>query len=330
MKHINAQQILTETSKHPNSDEPLEKTYFRWLKDKNTIRPVGDVSLSPTINQAAYKVFLDMEGNVQFERIKPKTAELYKFESGPMKEVLSEIDRFWSLRNDYKKLGLVYSRGILLYGTPGGGKTSILNQVSELITNKGDIVIYASDVGALKTGLKALRNIEPTRQVVAMLEDIDELIKWNEQQLLHLLDGQDTVDGVLYLATTNYLDRFPPRLLRSGRFDKKIHVPYPPYEGRKIYFQNKLLSRGLSSEAEIEELVKKTDGMSFGDLSEIVTAVYALKEPLNNVLNRLQKTVNQTTEVNSIVHDVLPKSVKILSVSNSKKLLTKLGKILNS
>lgn len=279
------------------SDEELAKVYYKWLKDKNTFSPVGDVTTEDELKRSAYKVRLTMQG-LFFDRIKPKTAELYKFKNGPMEEVLSEIDRFWSLEEDYKKLGLMYTRGLLMYGPPGSGKTSIINQVVDLITSKGDVVFYGTqDLHALKEGIKAFKAVEPKRKLVVILEDADEFVKYDEQPLLHLLDGQDACDGTLYLGSTNYIDRFPQRLLRSGRFDKKIYVGQPPYEGRLAFLKNKLLTKEIETQKEIERLANETDGLSFGDLAELVTAVYALKEDADEVLDRLKGGSDKTGEV---------------------------------
>jgi hypothetical protein len=272
------------------ADEPLIRMYTNWLKDGNSYQPVGDVSVEEELLRSAYRVRIDPYRGLFFDRVKPKTAELYKFKSGPMEEVLSEIDKFWDLKEDYKKLGLLYCRGVLLYGPPGSGKTSIVNQVVDMITKRGDIVVYSNDVHAVREGLKSLRSVEPDRKLVVILEDADEQIRYNEQSFLHLLDGQDSQDGVLFLASTNYIERFPARLLRSGRFDKKIEVPQPPYEGRLAYLKNKLIPHKMETEARCEKLAEDTDGFSFGDMLELVTAVYALKEDEKEVLARLRKS----------------------------------------
>ena len=297
---IIAAQILVKSAQYvapkaKDSDEPLIRMYTKWLKDGNSFTPVGDVSVEGDLQRSAYRIRLTMQG-LFFDRMKPKTAELYKFKSGPMEEVLSEIDKFWDLKEDYEKLGLLYSRGILMYGPPGSGKTSVVNQVAEMIVSRGDVVFYSNDIHALVTGLKAFRSVEPERRVVIILEDADEHIRHDEQAFLHLLDGQDSIDHVMYVATTNYIDNFPARLLRSGRFDKKIEVPQPPREGRLIYFQNKLKPHEMATDSEIEKLADDTENFSFGDLLEVVTAVYALKEPLDDVMKRLKDGVEKPKE----------------------------------
>ena len=283
--------ISVDTSHSDLADEPLVRMYQNWLKDGNSYSAVGDVSVESELIRSAYNIRIDNYGRLFFDRVKPKTAELYKFKSGPMEEVLSEIDKFWDLKKDYEKLGIIYSRGLLLFGSPGAGKSSIIYQVVELITKRGDIVFYGNDVAAIREALKQLRSVEPDRRVVVILEDADEQMKYREQDFLHLLDGQDAQESVLYLATTNYIDRFPARMLRSGRFDKKIEVSQPPLEGRRVYLKNKLMKHKMETEKEIDRLADETDGMSFGDLLELVTAVYALKEPVEDVLARLRKSV---------------------------------------
>jgi hypothetical protein len=154
------------------------------------------------------------------------------------------------------------------------------------------VVFYGNRVSALIEALKAFREIEPDRKVLVALEDADEYIGWQERQMINLLDGAESISGVLYLATTNYINRFPERLLRSGRFDRKIHVGPPPYEGR-LAFLTKKLSPLKEKKEEIERLSKDTDGLSFGDLRELVIAIYAIGEGRDAVLSRLKKRIKR-------------------------------------
>jgi transposase-like protein len=266
--------------------EPLSQTYTQYIQSGNLFEPVGDIKLSPVLGRCAYRV-VPTFGGVGFQRMMPKTDDLYFFENSPMAEVLGEIDKFWGLKGDYDKLGIIHSRGVMLYGPPASGKTSVMHQVAKMIVDRGDVVFYANHVGTLVDGLQGFREVEPDRKVVVVLEDADEYVEYQERQFLQLLDGEQSVDGVLYLASTNYIERFPPRLLRSGRFDKKVYIGPPPIEGRLAFLEKKLQPFNEKPEV-IQHFAKETDGMSFGDLGELVTAVYALKEPAETVLNRLR------------------------------------------
>ena len=163
--------------------------------------------------------------------------------------------------------------------------SSALQQIAEVIAQAGDPAFFINDVRAIAEGMKAYRQIEPDRNVVIVIEDVDELVRYNEHQLLQLMDGNDKFEHCLFLATTNYLDRLPPRMLRSGRFDKKIEVGPPPYEGRLAYLHHKI--KDVAEADELENLARETEGLNWADMKELIVAAYALKENPRDVLDRL-------------------------------------------
>jgi len=67
-----------------------------------------------------------------------------------------------------------------------------------------------------------------------------------------------------------------------------VYVGQPTHEGRLTYLKNKLKPGKMETDKEIERLANETDGFSFGDLLELVTAVYALKENVDDVIIRLK------------------------------------------
>lgn len=267
--------------------KPLATHYTQYIqsKDGDSFEPVGKLKTVPKLEREAYAIVQTWSG-IRFDRIAPQTDDLYRFPNSVMESVIAEIDKFWDLKPKFDALGLMHNRGIIMEGPPGNGKTSALNQIVELIVGRGDVVFYADNVNTLMAGLNAFREVEPDRKVVVALEDADQYIGYQERAMLNLLDGAQSVSGVCYVATTNYLSRFPERLLRPGRFDKHVHVGPPPIEGRRVYLSKKL--DGIEKAEEIERLAKETDGLSFGHLRELITAVYALSEPVNDVLSRLK------------------------------------------
>lgn len=164
--------------------------------------------------------------------------------------------------------------------------------MNELVKQDG-IVILAQSIPLLILCLKAIRRIEPTRNLIVVLEDIDEIINFNgESSVLSMLDGENNVDNILHLATTNYPERLGARIVnRPSRFDRRVFVGMPSTEARRAYLQ-KATDYGLS-EAQLEEWVKDSKEMSIAHLRELVAAVYCLDQPYEEVIQRLKDMAAQ-------------------------------------
>lgn len=297
----------TEARHAPDDDplRPLAKAYTQYVHHGNVFKPSGPGVFTEHLGRSAYRVMPTMTG-IEFHRTRAQTDQLFRFPNSVMEHVLVEIDKFWNLAEDYAKFGIRHTRGILLEGGPGNGKSCLIQQVVEMMVQRGDVVFFARTIGAVKEGLKAFREVEATRPVVVVLEDADEFLKYDQREFLQLMDGDDSIPGVLYLATTNYLSQFPERLRRPGRFDKIVHVPPPPLEGRQAYLEHKL--RDVEKAPEIQRLALATEGMSFGHLREFVIAVYLLKEAKADTLRRLRA---QTGIPDPGVHESVTEAVVV-------------------
>jgi ATP-dependent 26S proteasome regulatory subunit len=268
--------------------EPLEKTLVQYIKTGNTFQPAGNVVLVDKLGNCPHEIVLTMTGPV-FERVKPNMDEVLVFEDSALNLAVKEIDRFWSRKEAYDKLGLMHNRGILLYGPPGTGKSIALQQVVEMMSNRGDVVFFVKSPEAIIEGMKAFRQIEPDRKVVVSFEEADEMCRYNERTMLRLMDGDAKINNVLFLATTNYIENLPPRMLRPGRFDKKIYIGPPTFEHRLQYLKHKL-SKVEDDQNKISDLAKKSNGFGFGHLRELVAGIYAIGDPVDEVLKRLKES----------------------------------------
>ena len=52
-------------------------------------------------------------------------------------------------------------------------------------------------------------------------------------QLLSSLDGVEGMEGVIVVAATNRPEMIDPALMRSGRFERVLHIPPPDKESRE-------------------------------------------------------------------------------------------------
>ncbi len=269
------------------------KSYSQYVDNGSQIRPAGNITLTPRLDPGVYQIKSDMQG-LFFEPIELETDDLLRFEDKRQQKVLSEVDKFWSLKARFKDMGYLHKRGMLLWGEPGTGKSCILKLVIGEVVQNEDIVFIVKDPGMLVGALETIRQVEPDRQILAVLEDVDEMVRYNEHALLGLFDGDSQEEGMLVLGTTNYLSKLPPRMIRTGRFDRNIEIGNFGPAGRKAYFNSKL--QGKEDGTVIDHLVKVTQGFNFSQVKEVIVSVYCLGYELDKVLRRIKGGTEPITE----------------------------------
>lgn len=203
-------------------------------------------------------------------------------------KVLDSISFFWTREEYFRKHGFLWKRGMMLYGPPGSGKTSTLQQMATRIIDIGGIAVYCNAPAVTAEALRLLRRIEPKRPVVVMIEDIDAIIaRFGEPDLLALLDGELQIDNVVYVATTNYPEQLDPRFIqRPSRFDEVLLIDMPSAEAREMYLVTKN-PRLVDLPEELNKWVRLTEGFSVAALKEVVVAVECLARPIEETVERI-------------------------------------------
>ena len=258
--------------------------FKQWQVGANdTYRPAG---ITCQEMPSGVYVFDKDDSGLYAKKIKVLTDSLVELPDNANTRVLHGMQKFWHMEDRYRKHGLLYKRGILLWGPPGSGKTVTIALLNKYLLEQGGIVIMCDHPRLTSQGLEALRRIEPKRKIICIMEDIDEIIdKFGEHDLLALLDGENQVDNIVMLATTNYPDRLGARIInRPSRFDERILVAMPSNEARRIY-----LKHILGEFAELEQWVTDTEGLSIAHLRELTAAVKCLDQEYTVVLERLKK-----------------------------------------
>lgn len=230
------------------------------------------------------------------ERLNVSSDGIYHLPDMATVQVLEEAEKFWASEPKYRTHHLLYKRGIILCGPPGGGKTVTIKLLMNELVKKGGLVLLVHHINMATQVLKAIRRIEPTRNLIIVMEDIDEIINYNgEAQVLSFLDGETNVDNVLYLATTNYPERLVGRIInRPSRFDRRVEIGMPGDEARKAYLTF-ATHNGLTS-ADLTKWAEDTKGLSIAHLRELVASVYCLEQPYDDVLKRLKEMQVQMKE----------------------------------
>lgn len=167
------------------------------------------------------------------------------------KDIIDFLD-FWKNPNTpelYQKYGLRFKTGIAFYGETGTGKSSLASAIASYLGYS----IYSLNLHGMNSDSDFLWRIgEVEKNSVILLEDFDcvgvtenrETPKGNKMQsspvmmhygrgegemvslscFLNVLDGLNTPENVVFIATTNHIDKIDPAILRSGRFDLKVEL----------------------------------------------------------------------------------------------------------
>ena len=221
--------------------------------------------------------------------VKLEVDNLILMDDGPTMDVLNEIIQFMACEHEFTKRGILFKRGILLYGPPGGGKTSTVHQLNQLIIKNHDgIVVLSSHPGITAECLRMVRQREPNRQILCVMEDLDSLIRtFGEDGFLSLLDGESQVNNVIFVATTNYPERLDKRIAnRASRFDLVKRIGLPSEKARKLFLTT---TEPSLTEAELNEFLKKSDKFTMAELKELIVLTRCLGYSLDPAIKRLQE-----------------------------------------
>lgn len=307
-----SEEYIEETVEY--GDTPQDETnIIRLLKKENTEETKKDLDVPscwsnlkndeyapayftvPKVPAGVYEI--GWNGNLQTYTVKKqpfKTDELYHLPSYEITDILKDIDNFWNRVDVYKKYNFIHKRGILMYGEPGCGKSGIIQLISQQLIEKDGIVINIKDeedVERFTSFIATFRKVEPKRPLIVLLEDIDSLAGEGRSQtarLLNILDGVKQIEGVVYIATTNYPEKLQERITnRPSRFDRRYKVELPGEEIRRAYIEHKLSEDDLSN-INIEEWIEKTEGMSLSHLKEVVISVIVMGRSFEETMDNLE------------------------------------------
>ena len=189
--------------------------------------------------------------------------------------IKTDFETFWNRRDWFIANRLPYKRGYLLHGPPGNGKTSVVRAM----VSHPKVSAFSIDFGSPDISNSSLTRLFERATLAApaviVFEDLDRYFDERDKKdddgvdvahLLNSLDGLQSQDGVVVVATANDPRRLDPALLRRpGRFDRIVHFPNPEFASRREYFQR--MTNSLDTET-LDRLACLSDGLSFAQLRE--------------------------------------------------------------
>ena len=277
-----------------DEDKPVSNSPTCWgtLQDEEFSPAFTSVSKVPA---GIYEIVWNRQLNQHTLKKQPfKTDELYQLPSYEITDILKDIQNFWDRRDKYKEYNFVHKRGILMYGEPGCGKSGIIQLISQQLIDNDGIIINIKDhedVDYFTDFIATFRKIEPNRPLIVLLEDIDSIAGENSHQtsrLLNILDGVKQIEDVVYIATTNYPEKLQDRITnRPSRFDRRYKVELPNDEIREAYIRHKLNEDDIKG-IDVQEWVKRTEGMSLSHLKEVVISTIVMGREFEEVMDNLE------------------------------------------
>ena len=243
-------------SEAPQTTFTLKILSFRW--DINLLQAFFIEMDKMSKEKGASIYYYGSMSGLTWERVSPmpkRKIETVVLPKVKKDQLINDIEHFFEpgTRSEYERKGINYKRGIILYGPPGCGKTSLISAISDYF----GMDIYTMSLEGSYMGeeglLKALARV-PGRSIV-LFEDIDVafpaprkedpsvpdgILSENKKAtivqskntttmkgFLNAIDGiKSNNNGIIFLFTTNHIEKLDPAILRPGRIDLRIELTH--------------------------------------------------------------------------------------------------------
>ncbi len=205
-------------------------------------------------------------------------------------EELQEIVNFLKNPAQYREIGAVSPKGILLQGPPGTGKTLL----ARAIAGEARVPFYSfsgSDFVEMFVGVGASRvrdifkEAQENAPCIIFIDEIDAVggnraggstASGQDERsqtlnaLLVEMDGFSSADTIVVLAATNRPDILDPALQRPGRFDRQINILPPDIKGRKRILEVHAAKVALSPSLDLDKIAYMVPGFTGAELANLV------------------------------------------------------------
>ncbi|WP_347510764.1 AAA family ATPase [Phaeobacter sp. CAU 1743] len=204
------------------------------------------------------------------------------------------------------------TRGILLAGPPGCGKTEVPRLIAKsagINVIAGSIADWSAEGSRGSEVIKAMRasfaKAAAAAPAILFIDELDAVgdrdrvgdtnRSWTEyvvSGLLAAMDGYEGHEGVAIMGATNHVDRIDKAVRRPGRFDKVARLSYPTHD--MIPAAIKWQSWPDLADEDLAGLAARAVGMSGADIAAWVRSARALarreQRPLS--LEHLETTLS--------------------------------------
>ncbi len=231
-------------------------------------------------------------------------------------EIRSIVENFLLSKDFYIKNKIPWKKGMLLYGEPGNGKSSLIKTLMSEYDFKPITVVPEANDASIREAFSYAEEQSPS---LLYFEDLDSMLERsiNTSTFLNLLDGVSAKNGLFVVATANNINKFKSNIInRPSRFDRKFEIPLPDEKMSLIYL--KRWFGDFFPEEKLKNISKLSvqNKFSYAYLKELyITSMY---EALSN--NRKKPSIK---DLNKSIQEVIKDKNSINRSINADKYLQK-------
>ena len=206
------------------------------------------------------------------------------------KEEILNVIKWFKNSKELKEKGVSIPKGVILFGDPGNGKSLLIKEIIRCVN--APVFVFQGEQNSVVEGIvETFKKAREAGHSIIVFDELDLLINRDRRVVRALqenLDGVESDDDVLVLAATNNINEIPDALLRHGRLEKLISVPYPTGEESvkllKKHFKEFNLE--LPKDFEEDEVGLSLNGISCAGVKAVVNDI-VLRNGFENITSEM-------------------------------------------
>lgn len=220
-----------------------------------------------------------------------------------VKQELSVVIDMFKDPEKYDRIGAKYINGILLYGAPGTGKTTLIKDMIKACNVKTYVLRKdKANNDFINTIRETFMHAKDNAPSIVFMDDMDKFadedVRCPEEYAVIQACIDEVKDcKVLALATINEADRLPRSLTRAGRFDKIIKLENPSRADSEKIVKYYLSLKGCNDSVDYKEVARLLDGESCAALESIINEASIMAAFDNRTSVENQDIINATLNV---------------------------------